>query len=391
MGKVLITGATGFIGSHLCEGLQAAGHSVFALCRDARKLEQLPPLGRPIYGSMSCAADTPNDWLDSLPRELDAVVHVAGLVTSFRDGDFHRVNAVGASRLIQDLRGRYPRLRFVLASSLAAAGPSVEGLTEDDPLRPISAYGRSKRDAELLLRQLAPAGWETVCVRPPMVLGPRDPGGADLFRMVLSRFVAVPGMLGWWKPLSYVSARDVVRMLVRCLEADLPARRRAYFSGREDTVTFGQVTNAIADRLGIGWRLNYPVSALLTMPVARIFQGISMLGLKPPVFTPDKAREAGQPGWVCRSDRAVKELGMTAIKTSNLSESISVAGETSSTSYCFLSSETICQPPVPLITLASVFKMPTVYRSSFATVWIERVSSYSMGKPFPKNGMTTLS
>ena len=121
--KVFVTGATGFVGSHLTQWFEAQGHEVWGLCRSLKKREAMGTVGHGVEGSLSTHVDRPNSWLDRLPSDLDAVVHVAGLTQTFRASEFFHVNETGTRRLVDDLRQRHPQLRFTLVSSLAAAGP----------------------------------------------------------------------------------------------------------------------------------------------------------------------------------------------------------------------------------------------------------------------------
>ncbi|MGH7580741.1 MAG: NAD-dependent epimerase/dehydratase family protein, partial [Gemmatimonadales bacterium] len=139
--KALVTGATGFVGSHLVEALHRRGDEVTALVRSPAKAAALGPLGvRLVAGDL--------DDRDSLARAVrgqDLVFHVAGLVAARSEGEFMRCNRDGTAHLLA--AGTAAGIsRFVLVSSMAAGGPASPGrpLTGAEPPRPVTAYARSK-------------------------------------------------------------------------------------------------------------------------------------------------------------------------------------------------------------------------------------------------------
>jgi nucleoside-diphosphate-sugar epimerase len=138
--KALVTGATGFVGSHLVEALRSRGHQVTALVRSPSKAAALEPLGvRLVPGDLDDAG--------SLARAVegqDLVFHVAGLVAAKDEREFVRVNRDGTASLVA-AAARARVGRFVYVSSMAAGGPAGKGrpLTGAEPPRPVTGYGRS--------------------------------------------------------------------------------------------------------------------------------------------------------------------------------------------------------------------------------------------------------
>ena len=153
MARILVTGATGFIGRALAPALRAAGHDIVAP-------------GRAEIGDIG--PDT--DWWRALDG-VNAVVHLAGLAHA-RHGEaaLDRVNVQG-SRVLAEQAARAGVTRFILMSSVkAAADVSEVALTERDAPRPGTPYGRSKLAAERAV--LAIAGLRAIALRPPLVHGP---------------------------------------------------------------------------------------------------------------------------------------------------------------------------------------------------------------------------
>ncbi len=227
--QVLLTGATGFIGGHLCRQLVAEGHSVVALVRDRKKAAALPESGvEQVQGDLSIfeRADL------ALPR-CDLVIHLAGVVSAKTPDQYDRINFQAVKTLVHCLaRQSWRPRRMVFASSLAAAGPSVPGVrkTEADACEPIDDYGRAKLAAEIFLRE---APFPTTSFRPGVVFGPRDAATLTFFRMASRGFGFRVG--GPPQPFSFIDVSDLVAAVIKMTE-DVTGDHRTYFvSASEDT------------------------------------------------------------------------------------------------------------------------------------------------------------
>ena len=102
--KILITGANGFVGSHLCEKLLSEGHSVYALVRSLKKFTIQPHSQLKLI-----QGDLDQDklfWIDTLPTDLDTVIHTAGIVHSYSTDEFYRVNSIGTENLVNNLKNK---------------------------------------------------------------------------------------------------------------------------------------------------------------------------------------------------------------------------------------------------------------------------------------------
>ncbi|HEU5304939.1 MAG TPA: NAD(P)-dependent oxidoreductase, partial [Gemmatimonadales bacterium] len=185
--KALVTGATGFVGSHLAETLCQRGYEVTALARSPVKAAALANQGvRVVRGDLHDTAA-----LDRAVEGQDVVYHVAGVVAARDEAEFLRGNREGTRNIVAAAeRGQRPR--FVLVSSLAAAGPAPRGapLTGGEAPRPVTAYGRSKLAAE---QTVAASSLRWSIVRPPIVYGPRDREILKVFRLARLRIAPVFG------------------------------------------------------------------------------------------------------------------------------------------------------------------------------------------------------
>ena len=166
--RVLVTGASGFVGSHVAAELRGAGSSVRCLVRKDADAARLEAGGFDVArGDLSVT-----DRLAAAVEGCDAVIHVAGMITARSFREMRDVNEGGTGRLATACgRVGRPPARFVLVSSLAAGGPSATGapVREDDPPRPVSRYGWSKLLGERAARRALPAAPALTLIRPPAV------------------------------------------------------------------------------------------------------------------------------------------------------------------------------------------------------------------------------
>ncbi|MCA9544162.1 MAG: NAD-dependent epimerase/dehydratase family protein, partial [Myxococcales bacterium] len=211
--KVLLTGATGFIGPHVARALLQAGHHVRALVRPGSE-ERLPVDVEPAPGDLTVPAS-----LAAAVSGCDAVVHLGGVLRTSRSLVMQRVNVGGTQSLAQAARDAGAE-RFVFVSTLSAQGPADGAGPHRGPGReaPIEAYGRSKLSAETALRAGEGPRWTTV-LRPAVVLGPGDQIINPLSAIVRARIVPeLPGL-----QFSFVDVRDLAALIVQLLTEAEPA------------------------------------------------------------------------------------------------------------------------------------------------------------------------
>ncbi len=303
--KALVTGATGFIGSHLVDALLAHGVEVRCLVRrqsNRRWLSEKPV--ELVEGSLTAPESLP-----AAVQGVDIVYHVAGLVAARSEAEFMRGNRDATVNLVEAVLRHTPQLqRFVFLSSLAAVGPASslsEPVTEETPYHPITAYGRSKRAAEEYVLSVADRIPVTV-IRPPAVYGPRDAATLPFFRSVRLGFAPLIGFRE--KYLSLVHIRDLVRGILLAAASER-AVGRVYFISSEEYYTWAQLTEAA--RVAIGrrrvWRLRVPHAVV--MGIASVAEVAGWLTRRPPVFDFEKGLDIVQAYWICSPERACKELG----------------------------------------------------------------------------------
>ncbi|HEY8212179.1 MAG TPA: NAD(P)-dependent oxidoreductase [Myxococcaceae bacterium] len=314
--RVLVTGASGFIGRHLCRLLVRRGHAVTALVRRTSAREALAEAGaRFVQGDLSTG-----EGLDGAVIEADWIFHLAGLTKARNEAEFHEVNARGTERLLEALLRRPPSPKVILCSSLAAAGPSRPGepRREEDPPAPISAYGRSKLAAEDAVRQRCGA-IPSVIVRPPIVYGPEEHELIPSFLPMLRAGVLLKSGFGR-KEYSVVYVADLCGALVAAAERGrllLPdgaePERGVYFVSDGEQYAWEDICHAMAGAWG---RPDLPV---LPLPEWAGWPALAAAQLKAALFggspslTRDKLVEMSAASWTCAIDQAVEELGFQPV------------------------------------------------------------------------------
>ncbi|MFO7608975.1 MAG: NAD-dependent epimerase/dehydratase family protein [Candidatus Krumholzibacteriia bacterium] len=294
-GTIALTGATGFLGSHIADALLAGGWAVRASVRPASSLRWLE--GKPVRTVTVDLAD-PADCA----RLLDGtagLIHCAGVVAARDEAGFHRGNVATTAALLEAAAAVWteplpdPAPAFVLISSLAAHGPAPLGrpAVETDPAAPLSAYGRSKREAERLVAT-APGLFRRAVLRPPALYGPRDREFLPLLRLAARGWTV---RLGSLEGLSLVDGRDAAAAAVALLAT--PAAEGVFFV---DDGQRGYGFAALADALGqaLGRRVR-----LATLPLWPLRLGTRLLPRASAVLTSDRAHDLEQPGWVCDGRR----------------------------------------------------------------------------------------
>jgi len=296
---ILVTGASGFIGRHLVEELRARGKPPRCLVRRESFAQEYPGIDY-VLGDLATGAG-----IEAAVRGVDLIIHLAGVTKAISPSDYYTGNARTTEKLARAIAGRSIRLLHV--SSLAAVGPSPDGVpvTEDSEPHPLSHYGRSKLEAEQVVRAFLP---DAVILRPPVVYGPRDTG---VFQVIqpLSHGVAVE-IAGGERWLSVVYVRDLVEGLLAA-SASPQAAGRTYFLAHPQPVSWSQLAGTAARLMGRRTRLlRIPVSAARAVGYAAEFW--SRVSRKASVLSRDKIREAECLTWTCDSRRAAAELNFQA-------------------------------------------------------------------------------
>ncbi len=302
---MFLTGATGFVGSHVARVLCAEGWSVRALTRTPDRIEAAGLGDLPLEPAVGDLSEASLATLREALRGCQAVVHVAGLVKARSLEEYREINVRATDRLLAASGEAAPEALFLLVSSQTAAGPASAGrpVGEGDMARPVSWYGRSKLEAEQAVARTWRGPW--IVLRPAVVYGSADRGLLSLFR------AAARG----WIPVPAGSSRIQVVYAPQAALAIARAAARPDLSGRvgflcdPDPVTvrdFALRLSRLPDRRA---RLVPIPDAVVRLAAAVESLRGAITGRSRP-FNADKAREILAGHWLCDSTPMGRDLGL---------------------------------------------------------------------------------
>jgi len=301
--EVLVTGATGFVGSNLVEALLRRGYSVTCLVRstsNTRALQKQPV--RLVVGDI-----TDPSAIRKAGHGVCTVYHMAGAIKAAGREQYFRVNQLGTRRLLETMAEVNPTLnRFVHMSTLAAAGPSVNGRPhrEEEDSHPISWYGESKLASEQEALTYAKVFPVTI-LRPSAVYGPGDSETLLVYRMIKRGCLVTPGRLA--RRFSLIHVRDLSAAIIGAGEWDTPSGE-IFFLSRPETYAWEDIGRAIARALGKHYRqLLLPQWMAATAGHAGDLW--ALLTGRPATINSQKVKELLEPSWLCDSSKARAKLG----------------------------------------------------------------------------------
>lgn len=297
--KDLVTGATGFVGSHLVDELLRRGRTVRCTVRrtsDRSHLERA--------GVETVEADLRHGPLPGAALEgIDRIFHVAGVVFGTEE-EFRRGNWEATRNVVASING--PLRRLVHVSSLAVCGPcpGPEPFTESVTPRPISVYGRTKYRGEQEARAAGDRVAVTV-IRPPVVYGPRDRGLLGFFQ---AASLGIRPLMPGERRFSIIHAADLARGIVEAAEAKRAAGR-VYFLANEAAPSFNEMTARILEAAGRRRGITLRMTPRLMHEAATLAEWAQRLMRRTLPFSRDKVRELRQAYWLCSAAAARRDFG----------------------------------------------------------------------------------
>ena len=306
MEKILITGASGFIGSFIVE----RGFETWAAMRGTSSKTYLQD---PRIHFIELNLDSKDQLVAQLrDQQFDYVVHAAGVTKCIDKRDFWRINTEGTKNLVQALMElRMPLKRFVYLSSLSVFGaiheeqPYVD-IRETDTPEPNTEYGRSKLAAEQWLLDLVEAvSFPCVILRPTGVYGPRE---KDYFLMAKSIQQHVDFAVGYKRQdITFVYVTDVVQAVFLAVEKGKAGRK--YFLSDGQVYQSTTFSDLLRQEMGRPWwiRITAPVWVLRVVTFFGEYVG-RMTG-KISALNNDKYNILRQRNWRCDIGPGVRELG----------------------------------------------------------------------------------
>lgn len=301
--KVLITGATGFIGSHLAESLHAKGYQLRCLVRKTSNLHWIRHLPvEYVYGDLF-----DEQALNTAVKNIDYIYHLAGVTKAKSKEEYFKGNHLATKNLLEIVLSSHSNLkRFIHVSSQTAVGPTLSGLSVDEttPFHPITTYGISKMEAEkecLALMGKLPI----TIVRPPAVYGPRD---KDVFEFFNTMNKGLQPMIGFNnKTVSLIHVKDLVDGMIVAGE-NPNGLHQTYFISSERFYNWkevGEITSRVMGKKAI--RLRIPEPGVYA--IAAVSEVFSFISRKPVLLNLEKAKDIVQNAWTCSIAKAQRELG----------------------------------------------------------------------------------
>jgi nucleoside-diphosphate-sugar epimerase len=292
---ILVTGATGFLGSHVAEQLSKSGRSVRALVRKTSDTKFLSTLKNVelVHGTVEVEADC-----EKAMTGVTGIIHCAGLVKARNSEEFRRVNTEGTENLARSALRAGGVQRFVFVSSQAAGGPSDAAGTPvkvGEETAPVTAYGRSKLAAEKTLL----ASKDTLActiLRPPAIYGPRDGEILIFFKAVRS------GVLPLTNPLnarySMIYGPDCAAACIRALDTNTESGLVLYLDDGAP-ISFREMIERVEVALDKKAWLRLPLPQGIVRGAAALTELYGKATNQAVMLTLDKCNELHAAGWVC--------------------------------------------------------------------------------------------
>ena len=306
--KILITGASGFIGSFIVEEALKQGFETWAAVRKSSSKEYLQD-ERIHFIELNLSSKA--QLIEQLrPHQFDYVVHAAGVTKCLNKADFRRINTEGTKNLVDALLDlQMPLKRFVFLSSLSVFGAIKEQLPydeirEDDTPKPNTEYGRSKLEAERYIDSIG-SRLPYIILRPTGVYGPRE---KDYFMMAKSIKQHIDFAVGYQRQdITFVYVTDVVQAVFLALEKGETGRK--YFLSDGQVYQSTTFSDLIHEELGRPWWLRITAPVWVLRIVTFFGEYIGHITGKVTALNNDKYNILRQRNWRCDIEPARRELG----------------------------------------------------------------------------------
>lgn len=299
----VVTGASGFVGSHVVDKLLAEGHEVRCILRESSSKRWLENKNVKIF---DCGLFD-KEAINKILKDADYLFHIAGVVKAKEEEGYYKGNVETTRVLLDALCEVNVNIKkVVVVSSLTACGPSLDGkpVTEETSEHPITRYGKSKYAQEQLAKKYMNKLPITI-IRPPAVFGERD---TEIYLFFKTYKQGLMGLIGLdKKELSLIHVDDLVQGIFLSAISE-KAIGQTYFIGTEQYYNWEQI-GEISHR-AIGKKaFTIRIPHFLVYTVAAVAQFLAIFSSKAATFNIEKARDFVQKAWTCDVSKAVRDLG----------------------------------------------------------------------------------
>ncbi|NTW31282.1 MAG: SDR family NAD(P)-dependent oxidoreductase [Bacteroidetes bacterium] len=305
MNKILITGATGFIGNFLVDEALKRNFEVYVAIRRSSKIEHIKNKGvKFIEIDFANKEDIKSKMASA--REFDYIIHNAGLTKAIKNSSFFEINYQFTKNFIEAIpfSNIYPK-KFIYISSLAAMGPGKADLSApisiSETPAPITNYGQSKLASEKFIIERPELRY--LIIRPTAVYGPGDKDFFNMFKLINNH---IDLMIGKHKQaLSFIYVKDLTRVIFDLLESS--HYNKTYFASDGNAYDKTEMSDLIAQIMQKKiYRVNVPFA--LVKIIAALSGNISKVTGKASVINNEKIKEFSAHNWNCDISSLIKDI-----------------------------------------------------------------------------------
>ena len=299
----IVTGANGFVGSHLVDYLLSKGLKVRCLVRKSSNLRWLDKKDVEIFDS----GLFDKEGLRKAFKDVNYIYHVAGVVKAKTKEGYFKGNVETTKNLLEiAIENTSTIKRFLVVSSQTVSGPSIEGnpVNEETPDNPITTYGRSKLEEEKLVLSYKDRLPITIC-RAPAVYGERD---TEIFIYFQTFSKGLTTTIGFdKKELSLIHVIDLVDGFYLAATNE-KAKGEIYFISSEKYYTWQEI-NSITSKVLYKKPIIIKIPHFLVYSIAAVAQFFAIFSSKPATLNIEKAKDLTQQYWTCDTSKAMRDLG----------------------------------------------------------------------------------